>query len=127
MKLSTGFEPAPATVLAQAPAPFQAFQAKSFFANRKLKIQNLSYTISYVVLIFSLIIPKRCFGFLKQISDWRWRVNCTCQVVPSALKDEEYYELASLANFLTNSLWKAVPQMIEFSNRYLGENNKSDD
>ena len=44
MKLSAGFEPAPAPASAPAPAPvpaptpapFQALQANSFFANRKL-------------------------------------------------------------------------------------------
>ena len=57
MKSSTGFEPVPvsAPVLDSAPtlASYQVFQAKSFFANRKLKIQNLIITIS-----------KRCFDFL---------------------------------------------------------------
>ena len=53
---SAGFEPAPvpAQILASAPAPtpdsYHAFQAKSFFTNWKLKIQNLNYIIS-----------KRCF------------------------------------------------------------------
>ena len=38
MKLSAGFEPAPAPapVPAPTPAPFQALPANSFFANRKL-------------------------------------------------------------------------------------------
>ena len=59
MKLSAGFEPAPALapVPAPTPAPFQAFNAKSFFANRKLKIQNFSFTIS-----------KRCFDIFMENS-----------------------------------------------------------
>ena len=38
MKLSAGFEPAPAPAPVPAPtqAPFQALPANSFFANRKL-------------------------------------------------------------------------------------------
>ena len=40
MKLSAGFEPAPAPapapIPAPTPAPFQALPANSFFANRKL-------------------------------------------------------------------------------------------
>ena len=57
MKLSAEFESAPVLVPAPAstPAPFQAYQAKSFFANRKLKIQNLCFTIS-----------KRCFNIFME-------------------------------------------------------------
>ena len=63
MKLSAGFKPAPVPALT--PASYQAFQAKSFFANGKLKIQILNFTISKLFLIFLLIIPNRCFEFFK--------------------------------------------------------------
>ena len=53
MKSSAGFEPSPVLDPAPTLASYQVFQAKSFFANRKLKIQNLSITIS-----------KSCFDFL---------------------------------------------------------------
>ena len=67
MKLSVGFEPTPASAPVFAPAPFQAFQAKSFFANQKLKIQKLSYTIS-----------KRCFDIFIDNSKtlfWIFKTN----------------------------------------------------
>ena len=75
MKSSAGFEPTPAPVLAPAPAPtltlFQAFQAKSFFAYRKLKILNLSFTIS-----------KRCFDiFINNSKTLFWifkEKECNC-------------------------------------------------
>ena len=65
MKWYAGFEPGPAHVPVSAPtsAPYQTFQAKSFFATEKLKILNMSYRISKVFLIFSLINSKHCYTY----------------------------------------------------------------
>ena len=67
MKLSAGFEPAPASapVLAPAPTPdrFQAFQAKSSLLIESWKFKTCVLLFQNVVLIFSWRIPKRCFGF----------------------------------------------------------------
>ena len=99
---SAGFEPAsvpaqilasvPAQILAPAPAPtpdsYHAFQTKSFFTNWKLKIQNLNYIISKRCFDIFIDNSKTLFWIFKENKWLKLRVNCTCQVVYSALKDE---------------------------------------
>ena len=63
MKSSAGYKPAPVLTPAPTPAPFQTFQAKSFFANRKLKFQNLSFTIS-----------KRCYDIFMENSKTLFKI-----------------------------------------------------
>ena len=69
MKLSAGFEPAPAPVLAPAPTPalFQAFQAKSSLLIESWKFKTCVLLFQNIVLIFSWRIPKRCFGFFNKL------------------------------------------------------------